>query len=90
MSQKKVNEYKEYKKNRGKILKREKRMRRLEYLLIAAVCAVFVGWFGWSIYSNAKSSADAKEKAAAETVTSIDMSAYAEYVSGLQTSFSAS
>lgn len=88
MSQKKVDQYKEYKKNRSKILKREKRVRKIEYGVIIAICCAFVAWFGWSIYSNVKTSNDAKTAQAEAAVTTIDMNAYQDYIGTLPSGFS--
>ena len=90
MSQKKVEQYKEYNKNKTKILKREKQMRRLEFGLIGAICVVFVVWFCISIQQNIAKVSQSDDTAPAVTVTSVDMSGYADYLSTLQTSYSAS
>lgn len=90
MSQKKVEQYKEYKKNKTKILKREKQMRRLEFGLIGAICVVFVVWFCISIQQNIAKVSQSDDTVPAVTVTSVDMSGYADYLSNLQTSYSAS
>ena len=86
MSQKKVEKYKEYKKNRAQILKREKMMRRLEYIVAALICAVLVVWLAVSAVQTRKRDAEANEPEV--TAVELDMNAYSDYVSGLQTSFS--
>ncbi len=87
MSQKKVELYKEYKKNKTQILKREKMMRRIELGIVALICAGFVVWFCVSIGQNLTKVSESE--ADAVTVTEVDMNAYAEYVEGLATGYTA-
>ncbi len=83
MSQQKVDQYKQYKQNKEKILKKEKRQARIEIGIFIAIMVAFVGWFGWSVYDKVT----APDPDAEVTVTEIDMNAYNDYVSTLQTGY---
>ncbi len=87
VSQQKVDRYKEYKKNKAQIFKREKMLRRLEYIAAIAVCVILVAWLGFSAVQS-KQRAD-KEAAGTVPATEIDLNAYADYIAGLQSSFTA-
>lgn len=87
MSQKKVDQYKEYKKNKAQILKREKMLSKLEYIGAILVCVIIVAWLGFSAVQSKKRADEAN--AATAPATEIDLNAYADYVNGLQSSFSA-
>ncbi|MBQ6376859.1 MAG: hypothetical protein IJJ52_04460 [Lachnospiraceae bacterium] len=87
VSQQKVDRYKEYKKNKAQIFKREKMLRRLEYIAAIAVCVILVAWLGFSAVQS-KKRAD-KEAAGAVAATEIDLNAYADYIEGLKSTFTA-
>lgn len=87
MSQKKVDAYKEYKKNKDKIIKKEKMMFRIEVAIVALVCALFIGWFGWSIYNSVTTASEEAKATEAVVAQDLDITAYQDYIGGLQSTF---
>lgn len=86
MSQKKVDQYKSYKNNRQKVRQHEKRMARVELFFALVIAVAFIGWFAYSIYDTVTHSGD---NGSTVEATEIDVNDYLNYVSGLQTSYSA-
>lgn len=86
MSQKKVDQYKNYKSNKQAARQHEKRMARLELFFACVIAVAFIGWFVFSIYDTVTHPADDGSTVEA---TQVDMNDYANYVSELQTGYTA-
>lgn len=87
MSRKKVDQYKKYKSNKEVARQHEKKMARLELFFATVIAVAFIGWFVYSIYDTVTHPAG--ENGTAAEATEVDMNDYANYVSGLQTGYSA-